>query len=243
MAAFGATATIVAEGAYDWIEPTHCVRGSSHRRQAQQWGLAGMRMQFFGDSHDIVKLCLLQSLASSAQWYAFPMFTHAVSYDELAAFEAFLGVSVVSPDVPTANIVRSEHLAVQVHHRHVLVDPDTGIKLKPCEAVAGTKYVFGPELIELCRSDPERLVLVSDQSVPRRSERDSIVEKLAFFEDQTIYGFAYLSHACFVVLSTSEQVSAAAHDRLLASNLPAARIRQGALYLERRSFSLAALVA
>lgn len=53
-----------------------------------------MRMQFFGDSYDVVKRFLLRTVAPEAKWTAFPMFTHEVTADDIAAFEAFLGVSV-----------------------------------------------------------------------------------------------------------------------------------------------------
>ena len=56
-----------------------------------------MKIDFFGDSYDIVKRFLLQTIAPRTHWAAFPMFTHAVTKDEIVAFETFLGVHVVSP--------------------------------------------------------------------------------------------------------------------------------------------------
>jgi len=165
-----------------------------------------MRMQFFGDSYDVVKRFLLQSLGPAAQWDAFPMFTHEVTPEELAAFETFLGVRVASRGVLTSDTDRARHLAVEPNQRDVFLDPDTGIKLKSCSGKASTRYVFGPELVELCTGQPERLVLVFDQSVARARERDLMLEKLDYFRERHVYGFAYLSHACFVVLSGSEHV-------------------------------------
>lgn len=185
-----------------------------------------MRIQFFGDSYDIVKRFLLQSLAPGADWAAFPMFTHEVTSDDLAAFEAFLGVEIASPGVLTTSTDRSAHLAAPARHSHVFLDPDTGIRLEPCLGADAVKYVFGPELVELCVVEPARLILVFDQSVPFGSERQAIAitDKLAYFRHRGLYGFAYLSHACFVILSASEHLCHEARARLLATGLPSGRI-------------------
>ena len=126
-----------------------------------------MRMNFFGDSYDVVKRFLLQSVAPEAEWIAFPMFTHRVAPEKLKAFASFLGVQVVSPTRLTASTNRARHLAALAHHRHIFLDPDTGIKLRPPKRSDAVKYVLAPELISLCRESPERLLLVFDQSVPR----------------------------------------------------------------------------
>ena len=183
-----------------------------------------MRIEFLGDSYDIVKRFLLRSVAPDAEWMAFPMFTHEVTTDDISAFEAFLNVRVVSSKALTISTDRAKHLLAPADHRHIFLDPDTGIKLKPSNGADSVKYVFGPELIALCQQDPNRLLLVFDQSVPRGGERKAIEEKLKYFHERNICGFAYLSHACFVVLSGSETACLTARLRLLASNLPSSRL-------------------
>jgi len=183
-----------------------------------------MRRQFLGDSYDIVKRFLLETIAPGARWDAFPMFTHVVTEDELATFEAFLGVHVASRGVLTVDGDRVAHLSTQPDQQHVFLDPDTGIRLRPCSGSAATNYIFGPELVDLCSSEPTRLVVVFDQSVPRGGERQAMASKLAYFNERGVRGFAYLSHACFVVLSASQQVCDDAYANLVASALPVERI-------------------
>lgn len=183
-----------------------------------------MRMQFFGDSYDVVKRFLIRTIAPDAKWVAYPMFTHPVTADDVAGFEAFLGVTVASADALSESTDRANHLLALTDHQHVFLDPDTGIRLKPSNGVDGTKYVFGPELITLCEQSPNRILLVFDQSVPRGAERKSITDKLNYFHRNGLCGFAYLSHACFVILSRSNASCLAARDRLLATHLPADRL-------------------
>ena len=152
------------------------------------------------------------------------MFSHRVTPEELTAFEAFLGVQVVSPAPLAATTDRAQHLAAMAQHRHIFLDPDTGIKLKPSNRADSSKYIFAPELVSLCQESPQRLLLVFDQSVPRGAERKAIEKKLAHFRDAGIHGFAYLSHACFVVLSASKSTCSTAKANLLASGLPSSRL-------------------
>lgn len=183
-----------------------------------------MRMQFLGDSYDVVKRFLLRTVAPEAKWIAFPMFTHEVAAGDIAAFEAFLGVSVASPHAITKSTDRATHLSALTNHRYAFLDPDTGVKLKPSNGASAVKYVFGPELVSLCKQNRDRLLLVFDQSVPRGKERKAVAAKLTYFRERGLHGFAYLSHACFLVLSGSESVCRAARKHLLASHLPKARL-------------------
>ncbi len=183
-----------------------------------------MRMQFFGDSYDVVKRFLLRTVAPEAKWTAFPMFTHEVAAGDIASFKAFLGVRVASPHAITGSTDRAAHLSAAANHRHIFLDPDTGVKLKPFNGASAVKYVFGPELVSLCKQDRNRLLLVFDQSVPRGNERKAVAAKLTYFRENGLQGFAYLSHACFLVLSGSESACRAARKHLLASHLPKARL-------------------
>ena len=183
-----------------------------------------MRMQFFGDSYDVVKRFLIRTVAPNVKWTAFPMFTHEVAADDISAFEAFLGVSVASPHVMTSSTDRATHLSALANQRHIFLDPDTGIKVKLSNRADAVKYVFGPELVALCEQNPDRLLLVFDQSLPRGAEQKAIAEKLNYFRQKGLVGFAYLSHACFLVLSRSESACEAARNHLLATHLPQTRL-------------------
>ena len=65
-------------------------------------------MSFFGDSYDVVKRFLLQSVAPEAEWVAFPMFTHRVAPEKLKEIEIFAG------DVRDPNGVREAMNGCQV---------------------------------------------------------------------------------------------------------------------------------
>lgn len=104
-----------------------------------------MRMQFFGNSYDVVKRFLLRSLEPSADWAAFPMFTDRATTADVTAFESFLNVKVVEPAPFTESTNRANHFAALAQHRNIFLDPDTGIKLKAVEGPESMKYVFAPD--------------------------------------------------------------------------------------------------
>ncbi|GEM_PF-1029969 len=201
-------------------------RGGRHSEICRMAGIVGnaMKNAFIGDSYDIVKKFMIQSLAPDAKWVAFPMFSDEISPDRIKAFERFIDIQVISTNIITASTNRTKHLAASEHHRHIFIDPDTGIKLEPTNSVKRNKYVFGEELVRLCKQSPERLLLVFDQSVQRGKENQSIEKKLNYFQSHDLCAFAYVSHACFVVLSASNSVCRNAYDRLLDSGLPSWRL-------------------
>ena len=181
-------------------------------------------MQFFGDSFDVVKRFLLQTIEPDAAWVAFPMFTDRATAASVRAFESFLGVNVVGAALFTESTNRADHFTALARHRNVFLDPDTGIKLKKAKGAESVKYVFASELVALCQESPERLLVVFDQSVPRGSEKSAIQQKLRHFSDAGLHGFAYLSHACFVTLSATKDRCRMARANLLASGLPQTRV-------------------
>jgi hypothetical protein len=184
-------------------------------------------MEFFGDSYDVVKRFLLRAIAPDAKWVAFPMFTHEVNEADTLAYETFLSVSVASRNAPILSDDRAKYLSSLADQRHIFLDPDTGIRIKPFKGAKSVKYVFGPELVALCKQVPERLLLVFDQSVPNGItdvKREYIAKKLGYFCGEGISSFAYFSHTCFVVLSGSESTCRAARAHLLASHLPQLRL-------------------
>jgi hypothetical protein len=181
-------------------------------------------MQYFGDSFDVVKRFLLANLVPEASWVTLPMFTHSVTDTEVRALERFLGVEVVT-HVPIENSTdRGTYFSTASNHRHVFLDPDTGIKLKPVRGKNSAKYVFAHEIEQLCQMQSERLLLVFDQSVGRGSEKAHVSNKISYFAEMKISAFAYLSHACFMVLSSNAGLTQQARARLLSSGLPMERL-------------------
>ena len=69
---------------------------------------------------------------------------------------------------------------------------------------------MGAELVEIAEKRPGKLTLVFDQSFSRGLSREQkiekIKEKLSCLEKQGVYGIAYESHACFVLVSQSQDV-------------------------------------
>ena len=65
-----------------------------------------MRVQYLGDSYDIVKQSLLRWLRPFGAWSVLPMFTEWVKPEDVAALEAFLRAKVISCDVLTASTDR-----------------------------------------------------------------------------------------------------------------------------------------
>lgn len=178
-----------------------------------------MRMRYFGDSYDIVKQSLLRWLRSFGDWSAHPMFTEPVSDDDVAAFEKLLDVRVVSHEVLTLDTDRVAYLAPASSCGHLFLDPDTGLRMRPTRGVRAPEYVFATELVRLAKERPTSLTLVFDQSVGRGSERLHLEGKLLELRHEAVYGFAYVSHACFLVAGVDRALLQRARSRIIAESL------------------------
>jgi hypothetical protein len=184
-----------------------------------------MNLKHFGDSYDIVKKSLLEWLAEFGPWAAHPMFTHPISVSEAEAFSRFLGVPLVSTDVLNRACDRAHYFASCRLYHSLFLDPDTGIRLKTVKTKQTPAFLFGEDLINLATARPNALTLTFDQSLARGRERDEIRVKLAHFAAHGISGFAYVSHASFIVLGRSAVLVQQAHHGVLKkSALPANRI-------------------
>jgi hypothetical protein len=184
-----------------------------------------MKFKYFGDSYDIVKKSLIAWLGDFGGWYAHPMFTEPVTLGEAALFARFLGADLVSAEELTPRTDRGAYFSSCRGVGNLFLDPDTGVRLEPRRDSKSVNYVFGPELIALSRARPESLLLAFDQSYSRGSQGPQIQEKLAFFASENVYGFAYCSHAPFLVLGSKVDLIACAHDHLLeVSGLPSSRL-------------------
>lgn len=85
------------------------------------------------------------------------------------------------------------------------------------------------ELVNVAENRPNKLILVYDQSINRGKGSTppitQIRRKLWWFKVRSIHGFAYQSHANFLVVSKDRKALAEAKFRLLASSkLPKKRL-------------------
>jgi|EndMetStandDraft_3_1072993.scaffolds.fasta_scaffold79309_2 hypothetical protein len=180
-----------------------------------------MDLKHFGDSYDIVKKSLLQWLAPFGPWAAHPMFTHDVNAEQATGFSRFLGVPLVSLETLRPDSERRSYLSACGDCRSVFLDPNTGVRLRRSSGKRSPEFVFGDELVEIASARPEGLVLTFDQSLARGKERAEILNKLEHFRAQDLHGFAYVSHASFMVLGRSGPVVREARSTVAAqSGLP-----------------------
>jgi hypothetical protein len=183
-----------------------------------------MKLTYFGDSYDIVKKSLIAWLAEFGLWVTHPMFTEPVTPDEAASFSLLLGTPLVSEEVLTPQTDRAGYFSSCRTSGNLFLDPDTGVCLEPRRRSKSVNYVFGTELVEWCGVRPKALTLIFDQSYSR-GNKDGIREKLAYFAGQKVYGFAYASHATFLLLSADSELTKRTRERLLeVSDLPASRL-------------------
>jgi len=184
-----------------------------------------MKPSFLGDSYDIVKQSLLRWLSSLGSWATHPMFTEPVSTQQADDFARFIGTRLLSKNPLTNGTDRVAYLAPACEcYEHVFLDPDTGIRLKPTRGKRAPLYIFTPELIEIVKTRSDKLVLVFDQSLSRGSERQQLQNKLKTFAAEGVNSLAYVSHACFVLLSKNHSLIEAAIDALQSeSRLPHTR--------------------
>jgi hypothetical protein len=61
--------------------------------------------------------------------------------------------------------------------------------------------------MDLVEMRPDALTLVFDQGLRRGFERPQVEDKLRYLRDYEVFGFAYVSHACFVVVVGETKIS------------------------------------
>jgi hypothetical protein len=174
-----------------------------------------MKLKYFGDSSDIVKKSLLLWLRPFGPWAAHPMFTHETSDAEAHAFSCFLGVPLVSTAVLLPSSDRQRYFESCRHCHSLFLDPDTGVRLTPCETRRKAEFIFAEEVVGLVSARPRALTLVFDQSLAHGQEGDQVRAKLSHFAKHDVQGFAYVSHASFMILGRSTDLVREAHRRIL----------------------------
>jgi hypothetical protein len=160
-----------------------------------------MNPKYFGDSYDIVKHCLLRWLASLGPWQVHPMFTQTVTVEQAESFSTLLGVGLVSTRELAPNQDRNTFVEeARSCKSHLFLDPDTGVSIAAVRGKKAPAYLFVDELVQIACRQKDLLTLVFDQSLPRGKERKGLEDKLKAFASRELPGFAYRSHACFLVV-------------------------------------------
>ena len=183
-----------------------------------------MHMKYFGDSFDIVKMSLIGWLQCYGEWSVHPMFTETPADGDVRAFEEFLGARIISTEVLTSATDRENYLSCTTACGNLFLDPDTGIKLKPTTGKRAPEYLFAAELVRIAHSRPKALTLVFGKSLPRGQEKAALADKMKALPDRGIFGFGYISHACFLVVGCDRGLVESAYNQVIsASRLPATR--------------------
>ena len=187
-----------------------------------------MDLEHFGDSYDLVKKSLLTWLKPFGDWSAFPMFTHHVEPADADRFSRFLSVPLISIDTIDIRTDRHPYFRQFLGAGNLFLDPNKGLKIgrgrKP-------EYVYGDEIRLLSEQRPKSLTMIFDQSFDRTkgvalfdSAKFQVREKLDWFAANQMSGFAYISHAAFVVVSHDRDLITSAYETLIdSSDLPKSR--------------------
>ena len=128
---------------------------------------------------------------------------------------------MLSTETLTGSTDLEEYLSCCATADHVLLDPDTGVRLggsRPSVA-----HLPAATLSAVVRARPSALTAVFDQSFNRGQHDPELRAKLEYFRQRGIHGFGYRSHACFLFLSPSEACIGEAW-RLLTDVLPPNRL-------------------
>jgi hypothetical protein len=135
------------------------------------------------------------------------MFTESVTPEQADVFSRLLGVPLLSCDVLEAGTNREDYFTcARLCQGHLFIDPDTGLRLKVSRDRNHPSYLFGPEVISIVSERPTSLTLIFDQSLARGREREQLEKKLVYLDMHTIACFAYVSHACFILMGTRKEL-------------------------------------
>ena len=183
----------------------------------------------FGDSYDIVKQSILRWLSACGTWSVHPMFTDQDPTSYAEAYCCFLGVSAVTTETFRKYRPRDRWIAAgDACQDHLFLDPDTGLRLDEPRGNLN-KYLLVCELVTIAKARPKKLTLVFDQSIDRRkkvagTDEEQIRKKLKQLKCWGVHGFAYRSHANFILVSSDQDALRCAKSTLVnSSQLPSDR--------------------
>ena len=171
----------------------------SGRHQGKHRSDTYIRPSHFGDSQDMAKPRIMQSLAPGEIWAAHPM-RYELSPNPpndqnfLNDCAAALRVQVIAGESP----IRNEFLAAaRACDTHLLLDPDTGLRRV---GLATLLQVSIDELIEILNSPhrKDRLTLIYDGSNSYNQARlqapQKLRELLAADADVNVHAVSYIAH-------------------------------------------------
>ncbi len=185
-----------------------------------------MRASFFGDSYDLAKRFFLATLKPMGPWAVHPTFTskgEPLPAGFPSEFERLLGASLIDCEVLSDVAARRASLAKCDAAGHLLLDPDTGIRLPKAKRAPSLDHVECDELARMVRARPDRLTLVFDQAFSRGRPGEQLREKLEWLEDEGLHGCAFRSHACFVFVACEPETIQRALTLLADAGLPMGR--------------------
>ena len=172
-----------------------------------------MQDKFLGDSYDIVKRFLRDSLKSVAPLYAHPTFVPKeirTKYKKLTKLPIFDEENPPNEDYG------------------LFFDPDTGIPLpnaigqKTSREHASLNFI-----IEISKELSPKYMICFDQShhrVADLAKDKQRADKMAKLEEAGIHCFYYVSHACFLFMSKEQQTVDELRQQLIAQGIPPTRI-------------------
>ena len=175
-----------------------------------------MRLKYLGDSYDFVKRSLLHCLSALGPWSVIPMFTESGEAERASELEAFLKTTVIATERLTVQN-RPLYFKEATIDQHLFIDPNTGLRLAEMGGKRALDYFLASELLLLSEKREKYLTMIFDQSLgraPESARRDEIGEKLRKLNDKGLFGFAYYSHACFLILSGDQTISSDAKECL-----------------------------
>lgn len=183
-----------------------------------------MRLEYFGDSYDIVKRALLEWLTPLGQWHIQPLFTEDVSLSQATAFAHFLGARLVQPFTARTGAECRAALDGCKGIGNLLVDPDIGVVLpQPGKSVKRT-HLSAAALQVLCAGNPGNVIMSFDQALRREAPEESLRSKVVWLAEGGTAALAFRSHASFIFCSSSsDRVDDVAH-LLLEAGLPESRL-------------------
>ena len=144
------------------------------------------------------------------------MFTEPGEAERANELESFLDTKVVSTEVLTVLNRLSYFKSASIDH-HLFIDPNTGLRLGDLGGRKALDYLFASELLLITQERENYLTMVFDQSLSRAAEdvrREEVRRKLNELRARGLFGFAYYSHVCFLVLSKDESLVNEARNRL-----------------------------
>ena len=185
-----------------------------------------MRLEYFGDSYDIVKRALLEWFYTArAVAYTQPLFTEDASLSQATAFARFLGARLVQPvhGSHRGGVARQPSTAAR-GLGNLLVDPDIGVVLpQPGKSVKRT-HLSVAALQVLCAANPGNVIMSFDQALRREAPEESLRSKVVWLAEGGTAALAFRSHASFIFCSSSSGRVDDVARLLLEAGLPESRL-------------------